>query len=156
MAQTAAELGRVDLLLGLPIHNTAALFHILQSTARGAGKAHGCAGCGCSQHAHPPGITRRRAWQQLRATLETLAPVRLEGQRSRAELLWAADMLAHAVRRGLWMLNGQPAGDADALAADADRLIATFDEQWHARHRPGGFADAHARLMTMRAAYENV
>ncbi len=75
----------------------------------------------------------------------------------RREYAWAADMLRHGARRGIWML-GKLAGQEDgvrraALAADAERLMAEYRELWHARSRPGGFAESVGRMEKMRGDY---
>jgi hexosaminidase len=152
MAQCAASLGRVDQLLKMPVHNSAMLFQILQPAYNTL------EGFMAEQGVDAPTLRARIVEAQarlftLRATLDDLQPSLPEGVQSRSELVWAAEMLLHACYRGLWMLGGREAGEMPALAADADRLITTFDTQWHARHRHGGYADAHARLMAMRADY---
>ena len=152
LAQLAAELGRVDLLLGLPIHNSAALFQILQP-------AYGTLESFMADQGVDAATMRTRLeaaqtrLQELLASLAKIDPSLPAGVQSRAELLWVAQMLQHACARGLWMLAGRAAEMAQALAADADTLITTFDEQWQAHHRPGGYADALARLVTMRNDY---
>jgi len=75
----------------------------------------------------------------------------------RREYTWAADMLRHGARRGIWML-GKVEGQEDgtlriALAADAQRLIAEYHELWHARSRPGGFRESVGRMEKMRQDY---
>jgi hypothetical protein len=71
------------------------------------------------------------------------------------EFAWAADMLRHACRRGIWVLD--KAGDTEdlrrRLADDAEALLAGYKSIWHARNRPGGFKDSYARLETMRGHY---
>ena len=75
----------------------------------------------------------------------------------RREYAWAADMLRHGARRGVWMLGkaeGQEDGALRAvLAADAERLMAEYRDLWHARSRPGGFAESVGRLEKMRGDY---
>jgi len=75
----------------------------------------------------------------------------------RREYAWAADMLRHGARRGIWML-GKLDGAEDvalraALVADAERLMAEYRDLWHARSRPGGFAESVARMEKMRGDY---
>jgi hypothetical protein len=75
----------------------------------------------------------------------------------RREFAWAADMLRHGSRRGVWMLGKQD-GHEDAalraaLAADAGRLIAEYRELCHLRSRPGGFAESVGRMEKMRLDY---
>ena len=76
----------------------------------------------------------------------------------RREYAWAADMLRHGARRGIWML-GKLDGQADdvlrtTLAADAEHLITEYRELWHARSRPGGFRESVGRLEKMRGDYD--
>ena len=75
----------------------------------------------------------------------------------RREYAWAADMLRHGSRRGVWMLGKQD-GHEDAalraaLDADAARLITDYRELWHARSRPGGFDESVGRMEKMRRDY---
>jgi hypothetical protein len=66
-------------------------------------------------------------------------------------------MLRHGARRGVWMLGkaeGQEDGALRAvLAADAERLMAEYRDLWHARSRPGGFAESVGRMAKMRGDY---
>jgi hexosaminidase len=75
------------------------------------------------------------------------------------EYIWAADMLRHACRRGIWALGkARSAEDTalrQALAKDAARLVVEFHKIWHARNRPGGFKDSLARMEKMRQEYES-
>ncbi len=73
------------------------------------------------------------------------------------EFAWAADMLRHGAKRGIWAL-GRARGEEDVmlreeLARDAERLMAEFREIWQARNRPGGLKDSLARMEKMRADY---
>ncbi len=84
-------------------------------------------------------------------------------QRQDAELLqreftWAADMLRHACHRGVWI-----AGCVDEqedvelrqrLGQDVERLLSEHRAIWHARNRPGGFAESQARLEKVRQSYQ--
>jgi hypothetical protein len=152
LAQLAAELGRVDELLGLSIHNSAALFQILQP-AYGT-LEHFMAEAGVDAATMRSRLAAAQArLLALHDDITALSPSLPMGEQGGRELLWAAEMLLHACARGLWLLDGRDPAAAAPLADEADRLIATFDEQWHAHHRHGGFADAHRRLLTMRAAY---
>jgi hypothetical protein len=40
------------------------------------------------------------------------------------------------------------------LVRDLDAVIEAHDALWHARNRPGGFADSVAHLTRLRRAYE--
>jgi hypothetical protein len=88
----------------------------------------------------------RDALAVQRAGLARLEVRSDEGQRARRELEWCAALLDHALRRALW-IESTVTGDEDSacrreLADDAPALLAGFEEIWHARHRPGGFADS--------------
>jgi hypothetical protein len=76
----------------------------------------------------------------------------------RREFTWAADMLRHGARRGIWMLDRLDGRDdvavRAALAADADRLIATYRDLWLARSRPGGLKDSVVHMERMRQDYD--
>lgn len=74
------------------------------------------------------------------------------------EFSWAADMVRHGCRRLIWAI-GRAQGNEDAalrqeLAAEAERLIAAYEQVWHGRNRPGGFTDSVARMHKMAAAYK--
>jgi hypothetical protein len=94
------------------------------------------------------------------ATMARLPGARM--QRPDAELVqreftWAADMLRHACNRGTW-IAGLAAGQEDAelrarLAQDVERLLSEHRAIWHARNRPGGFAESQARLEKVRSSY---
>jgi hypothetical protein len=73
----------------------------------------------------------------------------------RREFSWAADMLRHACRRGMWAL-GQAPTDSRQLALEADELLAEHQYIWTARNRSGGFQDSQARLEQVRQDYEKV
>ena len=76
----------------------------------------------------------------------------------RVELEWCADLLDHALRRGLW-IESTVGGDEDSslrrqLADDGPALLAGFDAIWHARHRPGGFTDSARELQASFLDYD--
>ncbi|NPA06650.1 MAG: family 20 glycosylhydrolase [Chloroflexi bacterium] len=75
------------------------------------------------------------------------------------EVAWVGDMLRHAARRGLWALRRHRGMDdkplRTQLAREAQSLMTTFRELWHARNRTGGFADSLARMQRMAADYED-
>ncbi len=153
LVQVGAELGRVDLLLGLSIHNTAALFAILQPTDAPLEEVLRQQGVDAATMLERLAAAQVRLAELLSA-LGAVKPALAEGERSAAEFTWAGRMLAHACQRGRWLLEGRDATQAAALAADADDLIESFGGLWHARHRPGGFDDSLARLRKMRADYD--
>lgn len=67
------------------------------------------------------------------------------------ELQWAAEMLRHACRRGLWVLGDQTL--RQQLANEADNLLDEHRYIWLVRNRSGGFEDSQARLKKMRRDY---
>ncbi len=75
----------------------------------------------------------------------------------RREFTWAADMLRHACRRGIWALDrAQEQEDTNLrqqLAQEAVHLLAEHQEIWLARDRPGGFKDSQARLEKVSGDY---
>ena len=73
------------------------------------------------------------------------------------EFDWVIGMLRHACRRGIWAA-GRKNGEEDLkirnqLIRESESLIHEFDGIWHARNRPGGYADSQARMIEMREAY---
>jgi hypothetical protein len=156
MGRLAYDLGNVYQATGNPWSNGSALFHALQADPETV-QAY------LQTIPDLDGLAGR-----LRATLaridEVMATVpQARLQRSDADLIqrefaWAADMLRHACLRLLWVIGpaqGQNRGLVLAqLAQDAERLINGFGGIWHARNRPGGFADSLARLEAMRSHYQ--
>jgi hypothetical protein len=143
LGQVAHDLGNVYQETAL-IHNNSVLFRLLQETP--------------AKIAARPNLTEA----QLQASLSRIeaAVANLDAARSsrpdagliQAEFAWAAALLRHACRRGLWALQGDDSQRA-ALAADADGLLTVYRDLWHARNRPGGFVDSLARLEKMRDDY---
>ncbi len=151
IAHHAYALGAVDLLMETPIHNMAALFRLLQSSPQEI-----------QQHFSAEGESATRA--RLDAVLERLSRLRSEagalhscasdGHLLLKEFEWAADMLAHACRRGQWVVEGAGPGDVQRLLAeDASRLMVDFGGLWHARYRSGGFDGSVARMRTLADSY---
>ncbi|MCB0198118.1 MAG: glycoside hydrolase, partial [Anaerolineae bacterium] len=92
---------------------------------------------------------------QVMAALPQARSTRPDADLLHREFLWAAAMLRHACRRGLWAL-GDPAPDLrPALAAEAADLLTEHRAIWLARNRPGGLADSEARLEKMRQDYND-
>ena len=91
---------------------------------------------------------------QVMAALPQARSTRPDADLLHREFLWAAAMLRHACRRGLWAL-GDPAPDLrPALAAEAADLLTEHRALWLARNRPGGLTDSQARLKEMRQEYQ--
>jgi hypothetical protein len=149
MGRLAYDLGNAYLETGLRIHNNSALFRILQDTPQ--------------QIAVRDGLTESNLQKTLafiNQTIAVLPEIQLnhpDADLIRREFHWAADMLRHACRRGLWVLS-QAHGQEDValrrhLAQDAERLLAEHTDIWLARNRPGGLKDSQARLEKMRRDY---
>jgi hexosaminidase len=150
MGRIAYDLGNAYRETGVALPNASALFRILQMR---------------------PELVAEIAdlsEERLQSTLDYVDGViallprvqmrRPDGDLIRREYTWAADMLRHACRRGIWAL-GRTRGEEDTvlrqkLVKDADRLAREFHEIWHARNRPGGFKDSLARMEKMRQSYE--
>ena len=58
----------------------------------------------------------------------------------------SAAMLRHACQRALWLMGEYP---VDKLSQEMPYLLSEHKTIWHARNRPGGFEDSHARLQRM-------
>ena len=143
------DLGNVYLQTGVLTRNSTVLFRILQSDP--------------VKIATFDGLTESRLAEtlayldQVMSALPQAQIQRADADFIRREFTWAADMLRHACRRGMWALGR--AQDQEDLAlrhqlvGKADHLLAEHREIWHARNRPGGFKDSQARLEKMRADY---
>ncbi|MFC1975210.1 glycoside hydrolase family 20 zincin-like fold domain-containing protein [Chloroflexota bacterium] len=149
MGRLAYDLGNVYQETGMLTVNSTSLFHILQN--------------GPEKIATFDELTAANLQKTL-AYLDTVMAPLSQAQISRSdaglirrEFTWAADMLRHACRRGIWALGrGQDQEDTNLrqqLAQEADQLLAEHREIWLARNRPGGFKDSQARLEKMRCDY---
>jgi len=150
MGRIAYDLGNAYREPGVAVPNASILFSILQTSPE--------------QIAAMEGLDREGLQRTLAYVDRVMAPLpqasMQHGQSGliRREFRWAADMLRHACRRGIWAL-GRAHGVEDSalrrgLTEDAWRLIAEFREIWRARNRPGGFADSLARMERLQAAVE--
>ncbi|MCG3209215.1 MAG: hypothetical protein FOGNACKC_02836 [Anaerolineae bacterium] len=142
LGRVAFELGNVYRAAGAP-HNNSVLFRLLQeSPAQIAGR-----------NLNPATLTSILSQIDAAAAgLPQAQPACPDAELLRREFQWAAGLLRHACRRGLWVIRADDSQRA-ALAAEADALLAEYRYLWHARSRPGGFADSAARLEKMRADY---
>ena len=139
--------------LAHPIPNSTLLFQALQKTPQQIA-AYVKTGAGAGELA-----------ERLRATLatidEVLAPLpQSQMQRADAELIkreftWAGAMLRHGCLRAIWALTGASTGRAEHAASKGSGVAAMpeYETIWHARNRPGGFADSQARLVKMSQTY---
>ena len=150
MGRLAYDLGNAYREPGIVPHNASVLFHILQSTPDEVAQMEGLSEEGLQKTlSYIDGVMEHLPDAQMQ---------RADADLVRREFTWAADMLRHACRRGLWAL-GKAQGAEDtalrqALAQEAERLMAEFREIWHARNRPGGFKDSLARMEKMGRDYE--
>ncbi|MGL4648777.1 MAG: glycoside hydrolase, partial [Caldilineaceae bacterium] len=150
-APVALALGRLEGLLPTRLHNSHALFHLLQ---------HPFGGEGDGVLERTSGEEWRHALAAVRVEIDTQLAL-LEGADPQApiaramvrELRWAAAMLNHAAERGLWLMDGKPATRAALLADDAQALLDEYTELWALSSRPGGFAESVAPLRTLVASY---
>ena len=143
------DLGRVDQELGMRLHNSTALFRILQLPL-------------ADLREKLDGLTPEALKRTQLATDRALRPLsqvrstRPETRRVVAEFKSAAALLGHAVQRGLLAREEDPAKARTLkrkLNRDLPRLIQEYRRLWHARNRPGGFKDSVARLKRMRQDY---
>jgi hypothetical protein len=99
--------------------------------------------------------------RDVEASLKLARPQREDGALVIAELSNAIALVrilcrdAQARLAGDGSLASVPDATRQALARDLDPVIAAHESLWHARNRPGGFADSVAHLTRLRAAYEN-
>lgn len=150
LGEVALELGRVDLLTGVYIPNNATLFTILQSDSETFRER---VGDGDKAEALRQALESARVRTlALRERLADASPQSPDGAEVVAEFTWAAEMLRHAAERGLLWL-GDEERTPEELDAEAAHLIDTYRTLWHARSRPGGFADSVERMEKMRQAY---
>jgi len=150
MGRIAFDLGNAYKVPGVRDFNGSILFRILQRTPEQIAEHRGLT---------EEGLREALAYiDRVMAALDEEDMDRPDADLIKREFAWAADMLRHGAKRGIWAL-GKARGAEDVslreeLARDADRLMAEFREIWHARNRPGGFKDSLARMEKMRADYE--
>jgi hypothetical protein len=149
----AYELGNVYLETGGQVPNGSIFFHLLQTAPDELDKQRVRLPSGALDAAD-----LRMASERVGEIMTRLAPaIEEEEGLDLRELRWTADMIGHACRRGIWMLELEEGREADGarerLALEADALIARYETLWHARSRPGGFADSVARMEKMRGDY---
>jgi hypothetical protein len=149
MGHIAHDLGNAYKETGVTVENGTVLFRILQMAP--------------DQIAEIIGLSEeglQKTLTYLDTVIARLPEARMQRPDSdliRREFAWAAEMLRHACRRGLWAL-GKARGAEDtalrqALAEEADHLMAEFREIWDRRNRTGGFNDSLARVEKMGQDY---
>ena len=85
--------------------------------------------------------------------LETAVLNREDTDLVKREFQWAADMLKHACDRMMWVFNGNPDNEREALKTAVEQLINEHNFIWHTRNRPGGFRESVARMEKMKELY---
>ena len=137
LGRIAYDLGNAYQKTGVEIHNSTVMVRMLQATYEQF----------AANRSRYPGLTAdgliaaEAEVDRVMARYGEVKSGRKDADLIRREYAWAADMLRHGSRRGVWMLGKQD-GHEDvalraALAADAERLIAEYGVLWHARSRPG-------------------
>lgn len=149
MGRLAYDLGNVYLQPEILTHNSSLLFRLLQESPE--------------EIAARTGLTAENLQKtlvyidQVTAALPEIHFDHLDAELIRREFKWAADMLRHACRRGMWALDraqnkvDQPLGQT--LAQEAGRLQTEHRYIWLARNRKGGLKDSQARLEKMGQDY---
>ncbi len=126
------RLGRVHEPLGQSLHNATILYRTLRAKPDATAFLAGV---------DPRGF--RTALDEANALLELVSEVRSDrpdAELVARELRHALQMLAHACKRGTFLLEGE--GDAAALAADMRSILGEYRELWAARNRIGGLQDS--------------
>jgi hexosaminidase len=136
MGQVAYDLGEVYQALKVESPNSSELFWILQIPT----VEH------CQRlFARPEGLQRAMlAIEAAMAPLEQNKMKRTDTELIGQEYRLTVHMLQHAVRRGLWSMEGQ--GKASTLKGDLEEIIQEYRAAWLARNRPGGLVDSVQRL----------
>ena len=153
LGRVAFDLGNAYQKTGVEIHNSTVMVRMLQATYEQF----------AASRSRYPGLNAEGLMaaeaevDRVMARYGEVKSGRKDADLIRREYAWAADMLRHGSRRGVWMLGKQD-GHEDAalraaLAADAERLIAEYGVLWHARSRPGGFGESVGRMEKMRRDY---
>ncbi|NPA89992.1 MAG: family 20 glycosylhydrolase [Chloroflexi bacterium] len=150
MGRIAFDLGNAYQVPGVRNFNGSILFRILQWPPERIAEYQGLT---------EEGLRRALAYiDEVMAALDEEDMDRPDADLIKREFAWAADMLRHGAKRGIWAL-GKARGEEDValreeLARDAERLMAEYRDLWHARNRPGGFKDSLARMEKMAEDYK--
>ncbi len=155
LGKIACELGDLNQVMGMTLHNSTPFFHILQSTPEKIGELLGSDAL--ASYVDRFGAALQRI-DEILAPLAQAALDRPDGELIKAEFAWAAELLRHSCRRAYWMAGVQ-SGDVDEelqerLATEAVSLLHDYQPLWLARNRPGGYAESAGRLETMRDGYQ--
>lgn len=142
MGQLAYDLGNVYQSTGMLVPNSSFLFWILQLTPKEI-----TARFDLKRDYLAPRL--RETLERITAIMEPLSKARMERDDEnliQREFSWSAAMLRHACQRALWLMGEYP---VDKLSQEMPYLLSEHKTIWHARNRPGGFEDSHARLQRM-------
>ncbi len=150
LGRAAFDLGNVHKELGMELHNSTALFRILQTPLAKIRKEF---------YGLTPAALRRaqraidRAMRPIgRArSAQPDAPIIVTEFESAAALLW------HACQRGLLALEDDPSKSRSLkreMGHESRDIIKEYSRLWHARNRPGGFKESVALLEKMRKDYD--
>lgn len=131
-APSLIKLADVYRVAGFPMHNTSPAFPLLRFK-------------------DPAATLEKWSDENLRATLEQIEQTRSILTNEESSL--GADMLAHAVKRGLWLKAGRPAGKSADMARDIQSWLPAFDRLWLERNRPGGRDESREPLMLRATEY---
>lgn len=148
MGRLAYDLGNAYLQTGVLLHNNSVLFRLLQESP--------------DDIAARDGLTKANLEKTLNyideatAALDDARPNRPDADLIRREFRWAADMLRHACRRGIWSLGRDDLTLRQHLAQDAAQLQTEHRQIWLARNRSGGLSDSQARFEKMRRDYDEL
>jgi hypothetical protein len=151
LGQIAFDLGNACNELGIALHNSNALFRILQWNLDAIPE---------KIHRVTPAALKRtqRAIDRAMKSLPKAKSARADAKLVRAEFESAASILRHAGQRGLLAIETNPT-KARALKRklkiDLARIVTGYRQLWHARNRPGGFKDSVARWEKLRQEYES-
>jgi hypothetical protein len=151
MGALAYDLGNIDQLSDIRLHNGTILFTLLQTRPAALDDVRARLLAGKLEDGEP--------FRQMRARIDAvMAPLKQaqmtgdDAAQTRAEFAWIGDMLRHACDRAIWLLEGAPAPNEPLIAA-AQELISRYTNLWHGRNRPGGFVDSVAHMERMRDDY---
>ena len=151
LGRLALELGDVDQISDIRLHNATILFTLLQTRPADLYKVQAQLLTGKLDDPEPFRQMRARI-DELMAPLAAANMARDDAAQTVREFAWAADMLRHACDRAAWLLDGAPTPN-EPLYKEGTALIERFTEIWHGRNRPGGFAESVSRLLAMRDDY---
>ncbi len=150
LGRIAFNLGNIYKELGVELHNSTALFRILQwELPKIREEMYGLT---------PDAL--KRTQRAIDRTMRPLKKAKLSRPDARliiAEFESAAAMLRHACQRGLLALEDNPTKSRALkrkLAHDLTQTTKAYRQLWHARNRPGGFLDSVARFEKFRKEYD--